>query len=77
VICRKFTTSGTYPWSFVTQIFNSGQWWRPLNIFITCTVSVLSQYLVIERSDKVSITSIIHQQNGIHPYLLYLGYLCW
>jgi hypothetical protein len=25
VICRKFTTSGTYPWSFVTQIFHSGQ----------------------------------------------------
>jgi len=22
---KFFTTSGTYPWSFVTQIFNSGQ----------------------------------------------------
>jgi hypothetical protein len=23
-----FATSGTYPWSFVTQIFHNGQWWR-------------------------------------------------
>jgi hypothetical protein len=39
VICREwgedrevFTTSGTYPWSFVTRIFHYGQpksWWRP------------------------------------------------
>ena len=24
-LCMVFTTSGTYPWSFVTQIFHNGQ----------------------------------------------------
>jgi hypothetical protein len=35
-----FTTSGTYPWSFVTQIFHSGQPWKTSLCFYNCVVSV-------------------------------------
>jgi hypothetical protein len=52
-----FTTSGTYPWSFVTQIFHSGQ---PLCWLFFFDIRILIAPLVSSNSSYLEIVTYSH-----------------
>ena len=58
-----FTTSGTYPWSFVTQVFHSGQVSHSV-VFLVFHFISKKKHVEYDNAFNVNVRNVCHVING-------------